>query len=444
MQLLPFRGSFFYAQTTAYDNLLFIQKGAAMETTEYIEKKPRAVLVSADTGEFDAELSMKELEELSDTAGVEVIATVTQKRPSYDTATCIGSGRLEELAEEIKGLDIDIVIFDHELTANQTKSIEKILDVRVIDRTTLILDIFAQRALTAEGRIQVELAQQKYRLAHLAGKGIEMSRLGGGIGTRGPGESKLETDKRHIRRRIELLSAELKELERRREQHRARRKKDNVLVGAIVGYTNVGKSTLMNALTQAGVLAEDKLFATLDITSRALDLPDGRTLMLVDTVGLVRRLPHNLVEAFKSTLEEAANADIIINLIDISASDGYEQSEVTSKLLSELGCDGIPRVNVLNKADKLPEGTNIACDDSTVLISAKQGEGLDKLLECIAKNLPETAVRGRFVIPYDKTSLLNTIRIEGKIFSEEYTPEGTLIDALVDKKVFYLAEPFKV
>ena len=207
------------------------------------------------------------------------------------------------------------------------------------------------------------------------------------------------------RRRIELLSADLKELERRREQHRARRKKDNVLVGAIVGYTNVGKSTLMNALTQAGVLAEDKLFATLDITSRALELPDGRTLMLVDTVGLVRRLPHNLVEAFKSTLEEAANADIIINLIDISASDGYEQSEVTSKLLSELGCDGIPRVNVLNKADKLPEGTNITCDDSTVLISAKQGRGLDELLECIAKNLPETAIRGRFVIPYDKASL---------------------------------------
>ena len=166
--------------------------------------------------------------------------------------------------------------------------------------------------------------------------------------------------------------------------------------------------------------------------------------MLVDTVGLVRRLPHNLVEAFKSTLEEAANADIIINLIDISASDGYEQSEVTSKLLSELGCDGIPRVNVLNKADKLPEGTNITCDDSTVLISAKQSQGLDKLLECIARNLPETAVRGKFVIPYDKASLLNTIRIEGKIFSEEYTPEGTLIDALVDKKVYYLAEPFKI
>lgn len=415
-----------------------------MELTENVIKKPRVILVSADTGEFDAELSMKELEELAKTAGVEVAATVTQKRPSYDTATCIGSGRLEELAEEAAALDIDLVIFDHELTANQTKNIEKILDIRVIDRTTLILDIFAQRALTKEGRIQVELAQQKYRLAHLAGKGIEMSRLGGGIGTRGPGESKLETDKRHIHRRIEALTDELKELERRRELHRTRRRKDNVIVGAIVGYTNVGKSTLMNALTDAGVLAEDKLFATLDTTSRALALPDGRSVLLVDTVGLVRRLPHNLVEAFKSTLEEAANADIIINLIDISADDGYEQAQVTAELLKELGCEGIPQVNVLNKADKLPEGANITCDDSTVLISAKNKTGLDELLECIARNLPETAKRGKFIIPYDKTAVINTIRIDGKVFSEEYTAEGTLIDALVDNKVYYLVEPFAV
>lgn len=415
-----------------------------MELTENVIKKPRVILVSADTGEFDAELSMKELEELAKTAGVEVAATVTQKRPSYDTATCIGSGRLEELAEEAAALDIDLVIFDHELTANQTKNIEKILDIRVIDRTTLILDIFAQRALTKEGRIQVELAQQKYRLAHLAGKGIEMSRLGGGIGTRGPGESKLETDKRHIHRRIEALTDELKELERRRELHRTRRRKDNVIVGAIVGYTNVGKSTLMNALTDAGVLAEDKLFATLDTTSRALALPDGRSVLLVDTVGLVRRLPHNLVEAFKSTLEEAANADIIINLIDISADDGYEQAQVTAELLKELGCEGIPQVNVLNKADKLPEGANITCDDSTVLISAKNKVGLDELLECIARNLPETAKRGKFIIPYDKTAVINTIRIDGKVFSEEYTAEGTLIDALVDNKVYYLVEPFAV
>ncbi len=414
-----------------------------MEITENIITKPRVILVSADTGEFDAERSMKELEELASTAGVEVVATVTQKRPTYDTATCIGSGRLDELGDEARAMGIDLVIFDHELTANQTKNIERILDIRVIDRTTLILDIFAQRARTKEGRIQVELAQQKYRLAHLAGKGVELSRLGGGIGTRGPGESKLETDKRHIRRRIEILTDELKELEKRREFHRVRRKKDNVIVGAIVGYTNVGKSTLMNALTDAGVLAEDKLFATLDTTSRALELPDGRTVLLVDTVGLVRRLPHNLVEAFKSTLEEAANADIIINLIDISADDGYEQSQVTAELLNELGCEGIPMVNVLNKADKLPEGANIHCDESTVLISAKKREGLDRLLNCIARNLPETARRGRFTIPYDKSSLLNTIRIDGKIFSEEYTAEGTLIDALVDIKIYHMVEQYE-
>lgn len=414
-----------------------------MELTENKIKQPRVILVSADTGEFDAERSMDELKELAKTDGVEIVGCVTQKRPSYDTATCIGSGRLEELAEEAKALDIDLVIFDHELTANQTKNIERILDIRVIDRTTLILDIFAQRALTKEGRIQVELAQQKYRLAHLAGKGIEMSRLGGGIGTRGPGESKLETDKRHIHRRIEALDAELKDLERRRELHRSRRKKDNVIVGAIVGYTNVGKSTLMNALTDAGVLAEDKLFATLDTTSRALSLPDGRSVLLIDTVGLVRRLPHNLVEAFKSTLEEAANADIIINLIDISADDGYEQSQVTAELLKELGCEGIPQINVLNKADKLPEGTNINCDDSTVLISAKNKQGLDDLLDCIARNLPETAKRGKFIIPYDKTSLLNTIRIDGKVFSEEYTAEGTLIDALVDMKIYHMVENYR-
>lgn len=407
-------------------------------------KLTRVFLISADTGEFDAERSMKELEELASTAGVEVVGTATQKRPTYDSATCIGSGRLAELADEAERLEVDLVIFDHELTANQTKNIERILNIRVIDRTTLILDIFAQRALTKEGALQVELAQNKYRLAHLAGKGVEMSRLGGGIGTRGPGESKLETDKRHIRSRIEQLNKEFDDLSRRRELHRSRRKKDNVLVGAIVGYTNVGKSTLLNALTDAGVLAEDKLFATLDVTSRALSLPDGRSLMLVDTVGLIRRLPHNLVEAFKSTLEEAANADIIINLIDISADDGYEQSKVTAELLTELGCEGIPQVNVLNKCDKLPENADIKCDEKTVLISAKQGRGLNELLECIARNLPETAKRGRFVIPYDKSALINTARTDGKVFSEEYTSDGTLIDALIDGKVYHMFEPYAV
>lgn len=412
-------------------------------TDNTVKEITRAVLVSADTGEFDAERSLDELEELSRTAGVEVAARVTQKRPAQDSATVIGSGRLEQLAEETKALDVNLIIFDCELTANQTRNIEKILDIRVIDRTTLILDIFAGRAVTKEGRLQVELAQQKYRLPRLAGKGVELSRLGGGIGTRGPGESKLETDKRHIRRRIETLEAELKELERRRELHRARRKKDNVLSAAIVGYTNVGKSTLLNALTDAGVLAENKLFATLDITSRAIELPDGRSVLLIDTVGLIRRLPHNLVEAFKSTLEEAAAADIIINLIDISAEDGYEQAQVTAELLEELGCGAIPRIDVLNKCDLLPEAENIKCDERTVKISAKQKKGFDELLDCIARNLPETSVRGKFVIPYDKTGILNTIRIDGKILSEEYLPEGTLIDAIVDKKVLHVAEGYR-
>ena len=403
----------------------------------------KAVLITVDTGEFDAELSLKELEELAHTAGAEVVGQVMQKRPSPDTATYIGSGRLAELTAELEALGADLLIFDCELTANQTRNIENITDVRAIDRTTLILDIFAQRALSAEGRIQVELAQQKYRLAHLAGKGISMSRLGGGIGTRGPGESKLETDRRHIRRRIELLEDDLKEIRRRRDLIRKRRKKDSVLTAAVVGYTNVGKSTLLNALTDAGVLAENKLFATLDITSRSIELPDGRSVLLTDTVGLIRRLPHHLVEAFKSTLEEAANADIILNVIDISSDDAYGQAQVTNELLSELGCDDIPKINVLNKCDKLPGWENIPEDSTTVKISAKEQTGFDRLLEVIAANLPEQAVRGSFVIPYDKGSLLNTIRADGKFFSEEYTEKGTLIDALVDKKVYYLVEEYR-
>lgn len=408
------------------------------------DNKCRAVLISADTGEFDAELSIKELEELAETAGAETVFYSIQKRPAYDSATCVGVGRLEEIAENVKSMNIDLAIFDCELTANQTKNIENILDVQVIDRTTLILDIFAQRALTKEGRIQVELAQNKYRLAHLAGKGIEMSRLGGGIGTRGPGESKLETDRRHIRTRIETLEAQLKKLEKRRELHRARRKKDNILTGAIVGYTNVGKSTLLNALTDAGVLSENKLFATLDITSRMMELPDGRSIMLIDTVGLIRRLPHQLVEAFKSTLEEAASADIIINIIDISAEDGLEQADVTDSLLNELGCENIPKIRVFNKSDKLENSENIPHDDKTVIISAKNKTGFESLLKCIAANLPETAVRRKFLVPYDKTALIGAVRSEGKIFSEEYTADGTLIDALVDIKQLHLVNEYAV
>lgn len=402
----------------------------------------KAVLVCVDTGEFDAEISIAELGELARSANAEVVGEMIQKKTSYDSATCMGSGRLEELREQLPLLEAELVIFDHELTGVQVRNIEEILEVRVIDRTTLILDIFAQRARTKEGKLQVELAQQKYRLPRLVGLGTALSRLGGGIGTRGPGETKLETDKRHIRKRISYLEDELEELKKHRNFSRSRRKKDGVLCAAIVGYTNVGKSTLMNALTDAGVLAENKLFATLDITSRSIELPDGRSVMLIDTVGLIRRLPHNLVEAFKSTLEEAAAADIILNVQDLSSIEYEQQAKVTRELLSELGCDGIPVINVMNKADAAINLDTIFEDDNTVVISAKNKLGFDRLLECIIKNLPETAKRMKLLIPYDMTAFIGKIRIEGKIFSEEYTENGTLVDALVDVKLIKEAEKY--
>ena len=402
----------------------------------------KAVLACVDTGEFDAETSIKELAELASTANADVVGTIIQRKQTYDPATCMGAGRLEELKEQLDALGAELVIFDHELTGVQVRNIEEILDVRVIDRTTLILDIFAQRARTREGKLQVELAQQKYRLPRLIGLGTALSRLGGGIGTRGPGETKLETDKRHIRRRISALTDELEELKKHRDFSRSRRKKDGVLCAAIVGYTNVGKSTLLNALTDAGVLAENKLFATLDITSRAIELPDGRSVMLIDTVGLIRRLPHDLVEAFKSTLEEAASADVILNVQDLSSPEREQQERVTTELLSELGCSGIPVINVMNKADAASDLETVFEDGHTVVISAKERRGFDKLLACISAALPETARRMRLLIPYDKTGFLGKIRAEGKVFSEEYTESGTLVDALVDIKLIKEAEQY--
>lgn len=407
-------------------------------------KRPRVLLAAVDTGEYDAEQSLDELEELADTAGADTAARIVQKRPAFDSTTCIGPGRLEEMAQLCQSGDIDQIIFDHELTATQIRNIEDACGVHTIDRTMLILDIFAQRATTHEGRLQVELAQQRYRLPRLAGMGIQLSRLGGGIGTRGPGETKLETDKRHIRTRISNLSAELKEIEKRRTYARSRRKKDGVLVCAIVGYTNVGKSTLLNLLTDAGVLAENKLFATLETTSRAIELPDGRSLMLVDTVGLIRRLPHHLVEAFKSTLEEAANADVILHICDASAENCEEQAQVTLDLLSELGCDGIPVVTVFNKCDLLPEELAFAPETrNAVLISAKENRGMDQLLAALAKALPDPARRMRLLLPFSQGSLLNEIRSSGKLFSEEYTPDGVLVDAMVDVRLQKAAAPYE-
>lgn len=391
----------------------------------------RAILIGADTGEYDAESSMDELSELAKTAGAEELARVLQKREAYEPATVIGEGKLAEVKELCGSLGAELLIFDCELTASQIRNVEDETDVRVIDRTMLILDIFAGRAVSREGKLQVELAQLKYRLPRLMGIGASLSRLGGGIGTRGPGETQLETDRRHIRRRIDKLSAELKELEERRGYARDRRKKDSVQVGAIVGYTNAGKSTLLNLLTGADVLAEDKLFATLDPTSRAIELPDGRSLLLVDTVGLIRRLPHHLVEAFKSTLEEAACADIIIHVCDVSDPEAAEKADVTLKNLADLGAAEIPVVTVLNKCDLLTE--NIPEDDSTVKISAKKAQGIDRLLRVVAANLPETAKRMKLLLPYDKAGFTAKLRENGKVFTEEYIETGVLVDALVDQ-----------
>ena len=396
----------------------------------------RAVLVGLNADCFTkeetaTETTLDELEALLNTAGGECAGKVLQNKHTPDPRSFIGEGKAEEVRQLVLETGANMVIFDNDLTPSQTRTLEDILKTTVLDRSALILDIFAQRAKTREGKLQVELAQLKYRLPRLMGIGASLSRLGGGIGTRGPGETQLETDRRHIRRRIDKLSAELKELEERRGYARDRRKKDSVQVGAIVGYTNAGKSTLLNLLTGADVLAEDKLFATLDPTSRAIELPDGRSLLLVDTVGLIRRLPHHLVEAFKSTLEESACADIIIHVCDVSDPEAAEKADVTLKTLADLGAAEIPVVTVLNKCDLLTE--NIPEDDSTVKISAKKAQGIDRLLKVVAANLPETAKRMKLLLPYDKAGFTAKLRENGKVFTEEYTETGVLVDALVDQ-----------
>ena len=412
-----------------------------MHEIEAEARKTKVILVGIDTGEYNAEQSMEELEELSDTAGCEVVLTVIQSRPAPEAATCIGAGKLEEIKEQVEFLEADMLIFDTELTGMQMRNISDVTDCKVIDRTMLILDIFAGRARTAEGKVQVALAQYKYRLTRLTGMGTALSRLGGGIGTRGPGETKLETDRRHIRNRITSLENELREMEKHRKFLSCRRKKDGVLTVAIVGYTNAGKSTLFNMLTDAGVLAENKLFATLDVTARALELPDGRSVLLSDTVGLIRRLPHHLVEAFRSTLEETASADLILHVLDASEPDVQGRMQVTHELLGELGCEGIPQIHVLNKAD-LVEDVPKSSDFETVWISAKHGDGLDALMKAIVHGLPQTAKRMKLCIPYSEGSFLQLLREEGKLFSEEFTADGTLVDIMVDVKRQKKAEAF--
>lgn len=403
-----------------------------MEFYENKQEPEKAVLIAVDTGEYDCDISLDELEELAETAGAEVVGRMSQKRDKPDSGTFLGSGRLEELGDFCKNNEVDLVIADSELAPAQLRNIEKATDVRVIDRTTLILDIFAERARSNEGKLQVELAQLRYSLPRLMGQGAKLSRLGGGIGTRGPGETKLESDRRHIRRRIKALEDEFDALEKRRSLARARREKDGVETVVIVGYTNAGKSTLMNTLTEAGVLAQDKLFATLDPTSRALVLPDGRRVMLIDTVGFIRRLPHHLVEAFKSTLEEAVCAKVILNVCDASDPECAEHLKVTNDLLEELGCSGKPIIPVFNKCD-LPQADEAAMRlPGAVNISALEGKGLDELLDAVARALPPTRAKAKLLIPYSDGAAAAALRKDGVITVEDYRADGLYLELTAD------------
>lgn len=403
-----------------------------MELYENSQAPEKALLAAIDTGEYDAESSLDELEELAQTAGAEVLARIIQNRDRADAATYVGKGKLEEIKEFCEANEADLIIFDSELSPAQLQNIENETGVRVIDRTTLILDIFAARARSGEGKLQVELAQLRYALPRLTGKGVELSRLGAGIGTRGPGESKLETDRRHIRRKIKNLEDELENLQKRRDIARARRTKDNVESVVIVGYTNAGKSTLMNALTQAGVLVEDKLFATLDPTSRALTLPDGRRVMLIDTVGLIRRLPHHLIEAFKSTLEEAASASVILTVCDASSTECAEHLKVTAELLDELKCGDTPVITVMNKCDLAPGIFDMPVIGKGVMISALKGQGLDALLHEIAKALPPNRRQAELLFPYSAGGDAAELRREGVILEEDFRADGLYMKAIAD------------
>ena len=411
--------------------------------------RPVAVLAGVDTGEYDMEASMEELRALADSGGWETAGVVTQKRPEPDAATCLGAGRVEELAAFARNAEAQAVIFDHELSPIQLRNLEDLCGLPVMDRTMLILDIFASRAVTAEGKLQVELARLKYQLPRLGGMGVQLSRQGGGGGggggaRRGAGETKRETDRRHIQRRITALTRELRELEERRQRLRERRRKDGITTVAIVGYTNVGKSTLLNALTSAGVLAEDKLFATLDPTARALKLPCGKTVMLIDTVGLLRRLPHHLVEAFKSTLEQAAAADILLNVCDASSPEAGEHLQVTRELLEELGAGDHPMIPVLNKWDAVQDPDLAPRLPGAVRISALRGEGLEELLQAIEENLPEKTFPVELLLPFSKSGLAAKLREEGAVTGEEYVPEGLRLTAQVDSRLYALVKDYEL
>ena len=406
------------------------------------QPRDRVVLVGLSSPVLKAdsadEESMDELAALVETAGAVSVATVLQNLPSPNPRSFIGEGKVAEIKELIGSTEATMAIFDNDLSPSQMRVLTEDLGVQVLDRSGLILDIFAKRAVTSEGKIQVELAQLRYRSARLVGLRESLSRLGGGIGTRGPGEKKLEMDRRLIHARISQLKAELAQVQKHRELIRSKRKKDQMVVAAIVGYTNAGKSTLLNTLTDAGVLEEDKLFATLDPTTRLLELPGGQNILLTDTVGFIRKLPHHLIEAFKSTLEEAKYADIIIHVVDASNPQKEKQMHVVYETLKDLGVKDQPILTLFNKQDRIenPEILKDMKADKTLKISAKTGQGLDDLKDELEKILRARSILLERVFPYEKAGLIQIVRAKGQLLEEEYRGDGIYVKAFVPAEIY--------
>ena len=415
---------------------------APVDDDKTLEQRPEwAMLISLDYGKSDnlctQEDSLEELRQLAETAGAVVKAKFFQKRPKPDPGYFIGRGKVQELALFAQQEDIDVCIFDEELSPAQQRNLEQALGIKVLDRTALILDIFAQRARTNEGKLQVELAQMQYTLPRIMGQGLSLSRLGGGIGTRGPGETKLETDRRTIRDRIAYIKDSIDKVQNVRKLHRAKRSKNQIPSISLVGYTNAGKSTLLNVLTRSEVYARDQLFATLDPTTRQLRLPDKRQAILTDTVGFIQRLPHQLVAAFKSTLEETLDADLLLHIVDVSHPLYKEQSEAVYKVLAEIGAQDKPVLCVYNKIDKLgPESSGLLEQlqhrQDTICISAKQQIGLEELLTAITSHLKLKSIELKLLIPYSDSAAAARMHVIGTVLSEEYSDQGTVMLVRVD------------
>ncbi len=399
--------------------------------------RQRALLVGTGFGSRsveEAEASLEELALLADTAGAVPVETVLQRRDTPHPATYIGAGKADELRELADGADIDVVVFDDELTPNQQRNLEKLFERDVVDRVALILDIFAQHATSQEGMVQVELAQLRYRLPRLRGRGLQLSQQGGGIGTRGPGETQLEVDRRRIQRRVSKLEADLDRLARTRATQRKSRRRRDVPVVALVGYTNAGKSTLLNVLTRSDAAVEDRLFSTLDPTIRRLPLPGGETVLLADTVGFVRRLPHQLVEAFRSTLDEVVDADLLVQVLDGSSWEADAQIEAVRTVLREIGAGERPELLVFNKLDVAdPDGIDdlLAAHPGSVTVSAATGEGAEKLVEVISRRLRALGTIVELLVPYDRGDVLAAVHRDGEVLVEVHAAAGTRVRARI-------------